>query len=269
MANEPEEGHSPEDEEEGGPVKSFLEHLEDLRWVLIKSAVTVSVTMLLCLIAGNYVVGIIKRPLEKAQIRYPGEDKMAVLMFGTNRLGTYTLDLDQWDALNGGTNGNPSDFSASDIVDVKSLAGRLQAPSKGDAVSQYLTNELSAETRSLLTNYETGVGGMMRQIKNFFGRAQPTNGVSDDAMLRQALAGEFNRIIKTKTIYDAQRFKQVKLTPVTVESDRAESTGSGAGAAESKAAAASLSGGIAETPDGGAIRAAKRWDQSCSWPARG
>ncbi len=137
-------------------------------------------------------------------------------MFGTNRLGTYTLDLDQWDALNGGTNGNPSDFSASDIVDVKSLAGRLQAPSKGDAVSQYLTNELSAETRSLLTNYETGVGGMMRQIKNFFGRAQPTNGVSDDAMLRQALAGEFNRIIKTKTIYDAQRFKHVKLTPVTV-----------------------------------------------------
>ncbi len=46
MANEPEEGHSPEDEDEGGPVKSFLEHLEDLRWVLIKSAVTVSVTML-------------------------------------------------------------------------------------------------------------------------------------------------------------------------------------------------------------------------------
>ena len=25
------------EEEEGGPVKSFLEHLEDLRWVLIKS----------------------------------------------------------------------------------------------------------------------------------------------------------------------------------------------------------------------------------------
>ena len=36
MANEPEEGHFPE-EEEGGPVKSFLEHLEDFRWALIKS----------------------------------------------------------------------------------------------------------------------------------------------------------------------------------------------------------------------------------------
>ena len=34
----------PEDEE-GGPVKSFLEHLEDLRWVLIKSVVSLSVAM--------------------------------------------------------------------------------------------------------------------------------------------------------------------------------------------------------------------------------
>src|SRR5204863_80311 len=32
-----------EEEQEGGPVKSFLEHLEDLRWTLIKSITAASV----------------------------------------------------------------------------------------------------------------------------------------------------------------------------------------------------------------------------------
>lgn len=98
MANEPEAGGSPETDE-GGPIKPFLEHLEDLRWVLIKSAVAISLAMLLCLISGNYVVGIIKRPLEKAQVRYSKSDYVAVLMFETNKLGTYYLDTNQQAAL--------------------------------------------------------------------------------------------------------------------------------------------------------------------------
>ena len=92
MAIEPEVERPALDEDEGGPVKSFLDHLEDLRWVLIKSVVTLSVAMLICLIAGNYVVAIIKRPLEKAQVRYPGTEQVVVVMFGTNRLGLYHLD---------------------------------------------------------------------------------------------------------------------------------------------------------------------------------
>jgi sec-independent protein translocase protein TatC len=104
MAKKPEEGHSDAEGDEGGPVKSFLEHLEDLRWVLIKSSVTIFIAMLLCLISGNYVVGIIKRPLEKAQVRYPSDDYVAVLMFGTNRLATYHLDKSQQDALQLTTN---------------------------------------------------------------------------------------------------------------------------------------------------------------------
>src|SRR6266481_334827 len=98
MADEPEaERLDTHDEDEGGPVKSFLEHLEDLRWVLIKSVVTLGVAMLICLIGGNYVVGILKRPLEKAQARFASDEKIAVVRYGTNRLGTYSLDLDQWD----------------------------------------------------------------------------------------------------------------------------------------------------------------------------
>ena len=40
-------------EDEGGPVKIFLEHLEDFRWLLIKCAVTLALTMLVCLIGGQ------------------------------------------------------------------------------------------------------------------------------------------------------------------------------------------------------------------------
>jgi len=68
MANAPGEGRSPEeDENEGGPVKSFLEHLEDLRWTLIKSASAIAVGVLICLLAGNYVVAILMRPLAKTK----------------------------------------------------------------------------------------------------------------------------------------------------------------------------------------------------------
>ena len=57
--NEPERP----DEAEGGPVKTFLEHLEDFRWVLIKSLVALFLGMLICLFAANHVVQIIKWPL--------------------------------------------------------------------------------------------------------------------------------------------------------------------------------------------------------------
>lgn len=85
MATEPEE-------EEGGPVKSFLEHLEDLRWTLIKSLVTIAIAMLICLIAGDKVVTIIKHPLDKAKTRYPGTNQIVTVFLGTNRVGTFHLD---------------------------------------------------------------------------------------------------------------------------------------------------------------------------------
>src|SRR5437868_373967 len=93
-----------EQEEEGGPVKSFLEHLEDLRWVLIKSLVAVGVAILFCLIGGPQVVRILKRPLEKAKISYPGTNQVVTVLFGTNQLGTFPLAPDEQAALQLGTN---------------------------------------------------------------------------------------------------------------------------------------------------------------------
>jgi sec-independent protein translocase protein TatC len=103
MAIEPEEDR-PVEEDEGGPVKSFLDHLEDLRWVLMKIVVTVGIAMLLCLIAGNYVVAVLRHPLEKAQIRFSGDEQIVVVLFGTNRLGTYHLDDAQRQAFHFSTN---------------------------------------------------------------------------------------------------------------------------------------------------------------------
>jgi sec-independent protein translocase protein TatC len=92
MAHEPEEGRSPEEEEEGGPVKSFLEHLEDLRWTLIKSCVAIFIGVIICLLAGNRVVEILLRPLRKAKIDYPGTNQVVTVSFGTNVLGSYLLN---------------------------------------------------------------------------------------------------------------------------------------------------------------------------------
>ncbi len=105
MVDEPgSERLAEQEEEEGGPVKSFLEHLEDLRWVLIKSVVALGIAMLMCLIAGNHVVIILKRPLERAKISYPGTNQILTLLFGTNQLGVFPLSPEQQNALKLGTN---------------------------------------------------------------------------------------------------------------------------------------------------------------------
>ena len=93
-----------QEEEEGGPVKSFLEHLEDLRWVLIKSVVALGLSMLLCLIAGNHVVQILKHPLEKSRSSYPGTNQIVTVLFGTNQIGVYPLKPEQQAALDLGSN---------------------------------------------------------------------------------------------------------------------------------------------------------------------
>ena len=103
MADE-HDAERPEDEQDGGPVKSFLEHLEDLRWVLIKTLVALAVGMLICLVAANNVVSILKWPLERARLTYPGTNQIVTVAFGTNKLGKFQLTAEQKQTLNLGTN---------------------------------------------------------------------------------------------------------------------------------------------------------------------
>src|SRR5580692_5249736 len=113
------ETESPE-EAEGGPVKSFLEHLEDFRWVLIKSVVALGLAMLVCLLGANYVVAILKWPLSHNTVLYLAQSvkapwlhaslvqadtsQVAVVNFGTNHLGNFPISPGQQKALNLGTN---------------------------------------------------------------------------------------------------------------------------------------------------------------------
>ena len=94
MANKADEGDF-DQEEEGGPVKSFLEHLEDLRWTLVKSAVAITIGFLICLLGGDKVVGILKRPLEQATVPYNGTNQIVRLSFQTNYLAQFELRAGQ------------------------------------------------------------------------------------------------------------------------------------------------------------------------------
>ena len=89
---------------EGGPVKTFLEHLEDFRWVLVKSIVTLGLGMLVCLFAANYVIQIIKWPLERAPVSWGGTNQVVSVSFESNHLASFSLTPGQQKSLNLGTN---------------------------------------------------------------------------------------------------------------------------------------------------------------------
>jgi sec-independent protein translocase protein TatC len=91
MAAEPEAERLEAEQQEGGPVKSFLEHLEDLRWVLIKGGAAAAVAMLVCLLAGNYVVRILEWPLHRAPVRFSTRTQTVSLAFGTNQLASFQI----------------------------------------------------------------------------------------------------------------------------------------------------------------------------------
>ena len=103
MPERGEEMRPDDDEVGGGAVKSFLEHLEDLRWMLIKSAAATLVGMLLCLFGIHTLVSVLKWPLERARARHlalfpPETNQVVTMQFGewrsppvqlkTNRMGT-------------------------------------------------------------------------------------------------------------------------------------------------------------------------------------
>ena len=73
------------DDEEGGPIKGFLEHLEDLRWTVVWSVSTILLCMLACMVGGNFLVKVLTHPIRQAMIDSPNRS-IATLQFGSNIL---------------------------------------------------------------------------------------------------------------------------------------------------------------------------------------
>ncbi|MGC8743739.1 MAG: twin-arginine translocase subunit TatC [Verrucomicrobiia bacterium] len=85
-------GDGGDEEEGGGPVKPFLEHLEDLRWTLVKSVVAIILGMLICLVAGKYLVAFLMWPLETAEKYLLSNKNEVVVMLGTNVIARGNAD---------------------------------------------------------------------------------------------------------------------------------------------------------------------------------
>ena len=79
----------------GGPVKTFLEHLEDLRWLLVKSGVALVVCLIVCLYATDKIVWLLKRPLQQAALIKTDRKQKILVRFGTNTLITLDAPANQ------------------------------------------------------------------------------------------------------------------------------------------------------------------------------
>jgi Tat protein translocase TatC len=78
----------PEHDEDdgGGPVKTFLEHLEDLRWTLVKCAIAIALGIIVALSASPYIVKFLTWPLVLAQRVKTTDQTRVILTLGTNVL---------------------------------------------------------------------------------------------------------------------------------------------------------------------------------------
>lgn len=95
------------DEEEGygGPIKGFIDHLEDLRWMLVKCVAALLVSAVVCLVAGNLIVSVLLYPLKKANEITVGENPpMVQLTLGTNEMWMPVSTNHFFKPINMGTN---------------------------------------------------------------------------------------------------------------------------------------------------------------------
>ncbi|MDB6059310.1 MAG: Sec-independent protein translocase, TatC subunit [Verrucomicrobiales bacterium] len=81
---------NPEEQEvAGGAVKTFLEHLEDLRWTLVKSGAALLLGLLVCLFAAPQIMQILTYPLKKAGEQQNGTNQTVYVKLAGNSIGSF------------------------------------------------------------------------------------------------------------------------------------------------------------------------------------
>lgn len=105
MALRPDDPRLEIQEDGAGEVKSFLEHLEDLRWCLVKCATAVGIAMVICLAGADYLMIALKWPLQRAHIKQPEAGQTMVLFYvGTNIVAKSLVESNGLGGYNLGTN---------------------------------------------------------------------------------------------------------------------------------------------------------------------
>lgn len=104
MAALPQEPPDDIEDDGGGPVKGFLEHLEDLRWLIIKAGTALVVGFFVAFYATPEIVTVLKWPLKQAALVRINADHRTQIRLGTNTLATFDLTTNQIAGLDLGTN---------------------------------------------------------------------------------------------------------------------------------------------------------------------
>jgi sec-independent protein translocase protein TatC len=88
----------PADENEGGPRKPFLEHLEDLRKAMLKCAAVIMVALVLCLFLDAKLAEILEYPIVRMHLLEKARPTVSFAI-GSVRLGPYEVTRDQFPGL--------------------------------------------------------------------------------------------------------------------------------------------------------------------------
>ena len=76
----------------GGPVKPFLDHLEDLRWTILKCVFTMLIAMMACMMGAKHLINVLVFPLEQAKkLGFTARADIPV-MLGRRVVGRLKLD---------------------------------------------------------------------------------------------------------------------------------------------------------------------------------
>ncbi|MGH7995611.1 MAG: twin-arginine translocase subunit TatC, partial [Opitutaceae bacterium] len=87
-----------EADEEGGPRKSFWEHVSDLRGALIRSAVALGIAFVVCLCLAPQITRILEVPIRRMRM-FEAAKPTVTIEIGDSKLGPYTVDRDNFPGL--------------------------------------------------------------------------------------------------------------------------------------------------------------------------
>jgi hypothetical protein len=105
-----------------------------------------------------------------------------------------TVPIVQAGKVSGGDAGSLPGYSASDIIDPQKLIMRLKE--KKDPVSEFLFEKLSPEARETIDGI--------------------THKDGESAKASQLMAAELTRIVREETVYDPERFAEIRLSPAAM-----------------------------------------------------